>query len=144
MSSTITLSHPTAGPGGTPLVLDLPPDLLWSDEFGSWSQVLQTREYSSTGALHIEEWSKQAGRPMTLQGSVDYAWCLRADLLTLNTWANQAGLAMVLVHNGENYLVAWSHEGGTPVTAEPIVPYSDPLPGDQYSLTLRFQQLNAP
>jgi hypothetical protein len=143
MPSTITLSHPTAGAGGTPIVLDLPPDLLWTDEF-AWSQVLQTREYSSTGALHIGEWTKQAGRPMTLQGSVDYAWCQRAELLTAKAWENQAGLAMVLVHNGENYLVAWNRESGSAITAEPIVPYSDPLPTDPYSLTLRFLQLSAP
>jgi hypothetical protein len=135
----ITLTHPTAGPGGAPLALALPPDLVWSDEFG-WPEILQTTEYSSTGALHLEEWKKQAGRPITLQGGVDYAWCLRGPLKVLEGWKGQPGLVLTLGRLGVNHQVVMNHQAGA-ITAEPVVPYSDPIDADAYTLTLRFLQV---
>lgn len=135
----ITLTHPTAGPAGAPLVLALPADLIWTNEF-AWQQVQQTAEYTTTGALLLDSWAKQAGRPIELQGGVDYAWCLRSTLATLNTWAAQPGQAFTLTRNGTAHSVVWDHEK-TAITAEPIVPYSDPLPEDPYSLTLKFLEL---
>ena len=135
----ITLTHPTAGPGATPLVLDLPDDLLWTDEF-AWKKVEQSLEYSTAGALVVDEWSKQAGRPITLAGAVDRAWCRRETLKTLNAWAGQAGLTMTLDHNGTPYIVLWDHTEG-PITAEPIVEYREPLDTDFYNLTLFFVHL---
>jgi hypothetical protein len=135
----ITLTHPTAGAGSTPLALALPVDLLWTDEF-TWRRIQQSREYTSTGALVIEDWVKQTGRPITLQGGVDYAWCQRADLQTLNAWAGQGGLVLTLNLRGVDYQVAWDHESGA-LQAEPVVPYSDPLPDDPYSLTIKLMEV---
>lgn len=135
----ITLTHPTAGAGGTPLALQLPPDLIWTDEF-AWKQVEQSAEYTSTGALHLEAWAKQAGRPMTLEGGVDYAWCQRDTLTTLNAWAAVPGLVLTLTRNTVPHTVVFDHEA-TAIEAQPVVPYSDPLPEDAYSLTLKFMQV---
>jgi hypothetical protein len=135
----ITLTHPTAGAGNTPVVLDLPADLIWTDEF-AWKQVEQSTEYTSTGALHIEAWAKQAGRPITLRGGVDYAWCLRGTLTTLNAWAAVPGLVLTLTRNTVPHTVVFDHEA-TAIEAQPVVPYSDPLPEDAYSLTLKFMQV---
>lgn len=135
----ITLTHPTAGPGASPVVLQLPADLMWANEF-AWQQVEQTTEYTSTGALLVEAWGKQAGRPIELKGGVDYAWCLRGTLTTLNAWAAQPGQAFTLTRNGTAHQVVWDHAGGA-IQAEPVIPYSDPLPEDAYSLTLKFLEL---
>lgn len=132
----ITITHPTAGVGSTPLALDLPSDLIWTDEF-AWKQVEQTTEYTSTGALHIEAWAKQAGRPLTLEGGVDYAWCLRGTLATLNAWAAAPGLVLTLTRNAEPHTVVFDQAAGA-IDAKPVVPYSDPLPTDVYSLVLKF------
>lgn len=137
----ITLIHPTAGAGGSPLAIDLPPDLLWVDEFG-WTAIEQSREYTSTGALHVEEWQRQAGRVITLEGGTDYAWCLRGPLLTLNAWAQQPGLLMTLNHKGSTYQVIWDH-AARPIEAQPVVDYSDPEPTDPYSLILRLLEMPA-
>lgn len=134
-----TLTHPTAGAGGSPLVLTLPPDLIWTDEF-AWRRVEQAKQYSTTGALLIDEWVRQAGRPITLTGTVDYAWCQRPALQTLNAWSHQAGLQMTLSINGVAYTVTWNHEDGA-IASEPVVPYSDPQPEDFYSLVLRFLEI---
>jgi len=135
----ITLTHPTAGPGATPLVLDLPAHLLWTDEF-AFRQVEQSREYTSTGALIVDEWRKQTGRPVTLAGDVTYAWCQRGTLQTLNTWAGHPGLRMTLTRNGATHPVAWDHQAGA-IEAEPIVDYAEPEEQDFYALTLKFVEL---
>ncbi|MFN3494820.1 MAG: hypothetical protein ACK40L_09950, partial [Hydrogenophaga sp.] len=90
---TITLTHPTAGAGGTPLPLSLPPSLLWVDQYG-WKPYEQAKRYTSTGSLHIDNWPKQAGQPMTLQGTQNRAWCARVDLNTLRAWAAQPSLEL--------------------------------------------------
>lgn len=135
----ITLTHPTAGPSGTPLALPLPSDLIWTNEFG-WQQVLQTTEYTTTGALLVEAWAKQTGRPIELRGGVDYAWCQHTTLQTLQAWAAQPAQPLTLTRNGTAHTVLMDHAGGA-ITAEPVVPYSDPLPQDIYTLTLKFIQL---
>lgn len=135
----ITLTHPTAGPLATPLVLALPADLIWADEF-AFSAVAQSKEYTTTGALVVEEWLRQAGRPITLQGDVSYGWCQRGALQTLKAWASQPGLRLTLSRQGVTHSVAWDHEAGA-IEATPVVPYADPQPEDFYGLTLKFLEL---
>lgn len=159
--TSIVLTHPTAGAGGTPLALALPRDLLWTDQYG-WKSVEMSKEYSSTGALHVESWAKQSGQPMTLQGTQTRAWCARGDLATLRAWADQAGLILTLNHAGIDHTVAFDHEQQA-IDAEPLtdllqggqsrytvrnavgdvltdvdLDYFDPQPTDPFAITLRF------
>ena len=135
----ILLTHPTAGAGGAPVTLSLPPDLIWSDEF-AWQQVEQATQYTTTGAIVLDAWARLAGRPITLRGDVDYAWCQRSTLTTLNTWAGLAGQQFTLLLHGQTRTVVMDHASGA-IAAEAVVPYSDPLPEDHYTLTLRFLEL---
>lgn len=137
----ITLTHPTAGAGGTPVVLTLPSDFIWSDEF-AWKRVEQTTEYTGTGALVIDVWAKQSGRPITLKGGVDYAWCLRGPLVTLESWKAQAGQTFTLTRNGVAHPVLMDHANGA-IEATPVIEYSDPEDADPYALTLRFIELSS-
>jgi hypothetical protein len=131
------LTHPTAGPGNTPATLALPEDLIWVNEFG-WQQIEQRAEYTTTGALVLDTWpAKQAGRPMELQGGVDYAWCLRSTLSTLQAWAAQPGQTFTLTRAAVAHTVVFDHASQA-IAAAPVVPYSDPEPADHYTLTLRF------
>ena len=130
----ITLTHPTAGPGATPMSVTLPTDLIWTNEFG-WAQIEQAAAYTTTGALILDQWTKQAGRPMELRGEVDYGWILRGPLETLDAWVRQAGVQYTLNRNGQRMTVVFDRPG---LEATPIVPYADPEPSDAYTLTLRF------
>lgn len=132
----ITLTHPTAGAGSTPLALTLPADLIWANEF-AWRKVEQTTDHTTTGALLVEQWTRQAGRPMELRGDVDYGWVLRGPLNTLNIWAGQTGLQLQLDRNGQPWSVIFDHQAGA-IEATQIVPYADPVDADPYSLVLRF------
>lgn len=138
--SNLTLTHPTAGVGGAPLSLDLPDSLSWPDEF-TWSQVSQSAEYTTTGALVLDAWAKQSGRPITLEGSETYAWCERGALLMLRAWAAQPGLQMTLSGLRDvSRQVVFNHEAG-PLSAAPVVDYSDPIDTDPYAITIKFLEL---
>ena len=119
--------------------IDLPPDLVWPDEF-TWQQVEQTAEYTTTGALVLDAFTKQAGRPITLQGSETFAWCQRGDLVTLRNWASQAGATFTLTLRGLARTVVFNHDAGA-LEAEAILDYSDPIDDDPYAITIRFLEL---
>lgn len=154
--SLITLARATPAP----VVLTLSNGLLWVDQYG-WQEVLQASEYSTEGALVLDLWKKQSGRPIHLQGEQDRAWCERGLLATLRTWASEPGLAMTLTHAGIAYAVVFDHEN-KPIEASPLtdflggdnvytvrneaggidtdvaVNYFDPQPTDPFAVTLRF------
>lgn len=135
----ITLTHPTAGAGSTPVTVPLPDDLSWTDEF-TWQKVEQSTEYSTTGALIVDAFAKQAGRTITLEGSETYAWCQRGVLVTLRNWAAQPGQTFTLTLRGIDHTVIFNHEGGA-LSATPIIDYSDPIDSDPYQIAIRFLEL---
>ena len=137
--SNITLTHPTAGSGGTPLALDLPDQLSWPDEF-TWQQVEQSTEYTSTGAMVIDAWAKQAGRPITLQAAANRAWCERGALVTLRAWSSQPGQVLTLLLRGAARQVVFNHGSGA-LDAEPVDDVVDPIDTDPYIVTLRLLEL---
>lgn len=160
----ITLTHPTAGAGSTPLTVDLPATLLWVDEYG-WSKVASVKQYTGEGALVVDEWVKQTGRPITLQGEQNRAWCDRGLLSTLRAWSSQAGLVLTLNHRGTAYQVRFDSEQSAPIQADPLtdllggpgqyvvrnelgqitvdveVDYFNPQPTDPFTVTLRFHEM---
>lgn len=99
--------------------LTLPEQLDWSDEL-SWQPVVAQTEYSSTGALMIDTWVKQAGRPITLVGSQERAWISRANSITLQAWASIAGAELALVLRGQTYTVAFDHSRTPAFDSRPI------------------------
>lgn len=122
----ITLTH-----GAQTLTLPVAADQLeWVDEY-SWSPVSQERSISLTGALLIEEAVQQAGRPITLVGADDRAWCTRALLLSLMAWAADPGREMQLtLADGRVFDVMFDHAAGA-IDARPVlyqVPVSDDDP----------------
>lgn len=121
--------------------LTLPDALNWVDEL-SWSPVQQTKTYTTTGALLIEEGVRQAGRPITLEGSQDTTWCTRDMVLTLRTWASAPGAVMTLVLRGVSHQVTFDHERGA-LQGLPVLFYADGsiANDDWYVPTLRFLQL---
>lgn len=119
--------------------VSLPDDLTWPDEF-TWQQVEQSAEYTTTGALVLDAFAKQAGRPITLQGSESFAWCQRGALVTLRNWASQPGGVFTLTLRGVARQVVFNHEAGA-IEAEAILDYSDPLDTDPYAISIRFLEL---
>ncbi len=109
MSITLTYNGTTA---------TLSDRLQWSDEF-DWSPVEQATAYSTTGALLVDVAVKQAGQPITLEGTDTNAWISRALCSTLQAWAALPGIQLDLVLRGETHQVIFDHGKGG-FSAQPI------------------------
>jgi hypothetical protein len=132
----ITLTHTASATSVT-----LPDALNWADEY-TWSPVQQTKTYTTTGALLIEEGTKQAGRPITLEGSEDRTWCTRAVVDQLHAWASTPAMVLTLTLRGTERSVAFDHERGA-LQGLPVLFYADGAieSTDFYVPTLRFLEL---
>ena len=119
--------------------LTLPGDLDWTDEY-DWTPVVQDAGYSLTGALIVETATRQAGRPITLQSGDDRAWVSRADVDQLHAWARIAGQQLTLTLRGTARSVIFDH-AQTPVEAQMVLFYGDPVDTDRYTITLKFMEL---
>ena len=109
MSITLTYNGTTA---------TLSDRLQWSDEF-DWSPVEQATAYSTTGALLVDVAVKQAGQPITLEGTDTNAWISRALCSTLKAWAALPGAQFDLVLRGITHPVIFDHAQGG-FSAQPI------------------------
>ncbi len=124
-------------------VLQLPNDLLWTDEL-SWSPVVAANSNTLTGALVIEYGTRQAGRPITLQAPDDMAWTQRSTVQTLQNWAALAGrvftLALEYPTDTRSFSVVFRHDGA-PVTAKPVLGVPTHSAGDWFNVALQFTQV---
>ena len=102
MSITLTYNGTTA---------TLSDRLQWSDEF-DWSPVEQATAYSTTGALLVDVAVKQAGQPITLDGTSTNTWISRALCDTLQAWAALPGAQFDLVLRGITHQVIFDHAQG--------------------------------
>ena len=109
--STITLAYD----GTTAHISDR---LQWTDEY-DWSPVEQASAYSTTGALLVDVAIKQAGQPITLEGTDTNAWLSRALCDTLQAWAALPGIELTLTLRGVAHQVIFDHAKGG-FTAQPI------------------------
>ena len=129
MSITLTYNGTTA---------TLSDRLQWSDEF-DWSPVEQATAYSTTGALLVDVAVKQAGQPITLEGTDTNAWISRALCSTLKAWAALPGAQFDLVLRGITHRVMFDHAKGG-FSAQPIWKLVDGEITDEliYVPTFRF------
>ena len=109
MSITLTYNGTTA---------HLSDRLHWADEF-DWSPVDQATGYSTRGALLVDVAVKQAGQPITLEGTDTNAWISRSLCSTLQAWAALPGIQLDLVLRGETHQVIFDHGKGG-FSAQPI------------------------
>lgn len=125
--------------GGT--VETLPPDLVWTDEFSTWSPIEQSIEYGLTGALLIDVGTRQAGRPITLSGTVDAAWMHREQALRLHAWRALPGAEFTLtLHDASTRTVIFDQAKGG-IVAPQLIDYADPQAADYHVVTLYFIEM---
>lgn len=76
--------------------LNLHPQFMWTDEL-DWTPVAQSEPtYTLTGSVDIQQGTKLAGRPITLNGAD--VWIAKGDLLQLQDWASVPELTLTLTH----------------------------------------------
>lgn len=118
----------------------LPPDLFWSDE-NNWFPVEQTAERTITGALEVQIATRVAGRPITLEPFEAGAWMALSDLNTVKGWASVPGRVMVLNLRGIGREVVFRHHDSDPVSAAPLIHYTDVQGADWYLPTFKFMEI---
>lgn len=118
--------------------IELPSGLRWTDEF-DWNPVAQSIETGLTGAPIIQQGTRQAGRPLTLEGGRQWAWITRSDLLALHQLLSVAGAQpTVTLHDGRQFLVVPDLSAGA-LDTESLRGEADPESSTRYVLTaLRF------
>ncbi len=115
----------------------LHPQFRWMDEL-DWTPLAQSEPvYTLTGSMDIQQGTKKAGRPITLNG--DNTRTARADIETLKAWSSVPELILTLTHpKGAHYGVIFSRPALDNVQA--IKPYRpiDEADSDKYTLNLHF------
>ena len=119
--------------------LTLSDDLAWIDEY-QWTPVEQTKEYLSEGALAIQEGTKQAGRPITLEGGQFVFESHDVVVALVDELAISAGKHYTLtLVDGRTFTVVFDHEKGA--IDGPVPEFFRKRTHDAntlHSLTLRF------
>ncbi len=103
--------------------IELPDDLVWTDEF-TWTPVVQETSYSATGALFIQESKKLAGRPISLYGEQNMCWVSRETILDLIALRNEAGKTMVLKLSDNREFTVMFVQSAAPIETEHVRPGS--------------------
>ena len=111
--------------------LPLPDGLRFSDEY-DWTPVAVATDYSLTGALIVEQATKQAGRPITLIGGKEFAWLTRAQVETLKALLDAGAEMTLTLHDSRTFQVIPTADP-LRVAALPVV--KDSGPADPSSTT---------
>lgn len=117
--------------------LTLHPQMDWTDEY-DWTALAQSEPvYTLTGAMDIQQGTKQAGRPITLNG--DNAWTPRAELKTLQAWAEIPELEMTLTHpDGRQFKVIFNRPALNSIQAIKNYRPIDQSDDDMFKVSLNF------
>jgi hypothetical protein len=116
--------------------LALPAGMIWTDEF-DWRAVETAQEYALTGALILDAATRQAGRPITLEGADDHGWLTRTQLAALyGLTASPDDTYTLTLADGRQFLVTFAP--GDPITARAIARPEIPPAAWPYVVTLRL------
>lgn len=94
--------------------LDINDRLLWTDEY-DWSPVVTESRFGTTGRLMLHVGTRQAGRPITLDGHSSRAWIDRALCDQLNAWKALPGAVFTLTLRSVARQVVWLEFRATPL-----------------------------
>lgn len=120
-------------------VIQLNDHLVWID-WGAYSQIEQSQEYTLDGSLVIETTEKKAGMPITLSATPTQGLKYRSDYEPINRMmlSNIDDPMTLKMHDQSTYSVLFSSVDGPPIEATPLIGYANPSGNDYIGLTLRF------
>lgn len=119
--------------------LPLHPQFDWVDEFDWQPRVISKPIYTLTGTMIIETGTKQAGRPITLNG--DNAYITRSDLKTLLAWATAPSTFDLSCPDGRSFEVIFTDTALTNVKAVVNYRLADKSDDDLYHATIHLLTL---
>ena len=116
--------------------------LLDADEF-DWSPVEQSKEYSLTGALVIQQGMKAAGRPITLQSNGG-AWVSRSTLEAVQEFCNTPDKSFELTIDADTYWFQFERPGGVKATEVQRLARGIQGAGHWYTIEIKGFEVAAP
>lgn len=123
------------------VVLQLNPDLIWSDE-NDYSPVEQEVETTLTGALVIQAGARTAGRPITLEPEDESSgWTPYSVVEQLRNWAAVPLKQLTLTLRGVSRTVIFRHQDGGGLQSAPVAHYRDVAADDPYLCTIRLMEI---
>lgn len=121
----------------TQSTLTLHAQYIWSDEY-EWSPLKQSEPvYALSGAMHVDQGTMLAGRPITLDST--YARLHRADVQLLQGWASVPELTMTLTHpDGRTFNVMFAATALTDIVDIKGYRPADQSPDDPFTANINL------
>lgn len=118
-------------------ILALHAQFIWADEF-DWQELAQSDPvYTLTGAVDIQQGTKKAGRPITLDGT--HTRTTRAELAKLQAWADVPELTLTLIHpKGKKYQIIFGRPAISDINFIKQCRPADEEDDDECTLNLHF------
>jgi hypothetical protein len=92
-----------------------------------------------TGVMIVDEWFRQSGRPITLQGGDNRSWVPKTTVLQLQTLADLPGKIITLtLSDNRVFSTIMDRSGGSPIEAKQIFNIFPTEPTDFYTLKVRL------
>lgn len=123
--------------------IELDDQFEWEDEF-AWDVVEQTQERSLSGALIVQEGTKQYGRPITLKANGG-VWTPLSVVRQLEALRDQPGKVMLLtLPDGREFHVIFNRAEGPPLEARSLERLVNPPPDHPFDVNIRLITMVAP
>lgn len=120
--------------------IELPYDLYPIDDL-SWSALVSKTDYLLTGALDVQQGTKKAGKPLTLQSNDGLGLVTRKTVNQLHDWCAipEAVYKMTYEADGvQKQLNVMFDTSQTPIEATPAKGFNSPNLDDYFAVVLRF------
>lgn len=131
----------------TGLIIYLSDGLYPIDEH-DWSAIAETRKYAIDGTLIIEQSTRKAGRPYTLQAPDNMGWLPRRAVNQLKAERDKLGATFWLDYLADGDLrrvkVVFDNSGNDAITAKPVRGRTSPSLSDPFIVTLKFTEIPSP
>ncbi|MDN5619091.1 MAG: hypothetical protein L0G63_01225 [Psychrobacter sp.] len=124
----------------TQSTLTLHAQYIWSDEY-EWSPLKQSEpEYSLNGAMHVQQGTMLAGRPITLD--CEYARITRSDVELLQAWSAVPELELTLTHpDGRAFDVIFATQALSDIVDIKNYKPSDKRPADPMTANIHLMTI---
>ncbi|OPH36301.1 hypothetical protein [Moraxella equi] len=120
--------------------IELPYDLYPIDDL-NWSAVVSKTDYTLTGALDVQQGTRKAGKPLTLQSQDDMGVITRQVVNELHEWANLIETTFIMEYEADGQTkkvsVMFDHSQ-TPIEATPLKEFNSPNLDDYFRVVLKF------
>lgn len=129
---------------GSGLVLELPSELYWSNEF-AWSNVKASHERGITGSFIAVQSIAKKGVPIILSAPGDMDWASRNLVEALRELAELPDMKLLLTiprkDGNIQKKVMFDYTQESPISAQPVRGYEAANPEDDFHLTLYFVEV---